>query len=141
MRDATLAAIREEVSLECLTRPVWTKRKPTWVVPWHNLEIGRNKPLHTATATDFKNHSQMPDCSRGRKADMDILRQSTKPDSLFFRGSRFGKILQVSQIVVSQDVEGVSFEAKVQKVMQAIRELLASHTTTDLTWFVMLVIW
>lgn len=33
MRNATLASIREELNLDCLTLPVWTKRKPTWVVP------------------------------------------------------------------------------------------------------------
>jgi hypothetical protein len=31
MRNATLAAIGEETSLECLTLPVWTKQRPTWV--------------------------------------------------------------------------------------------------------------
>jgi hypothetical protein len=55
MRNATLAAIGEEMSLECLTLPIWARQDqswPSWVVPWHKLEVDRNRQYHLNIPND-----------------------------------------------------------------------------------------
>jgi hypothetical protein len=130
MRNATLAAVRENSSLECLTLPVWIKQTPTWVVPWHDLQISHNKPSHVATAEHVARHLVSPDCSRGRKVNLEILRRSNKSDSLFLEGnvSRTGwNILQVSNIINPQDVEGLAFETKLREVIRSAGDLIAGQ--------------
>jgi hypothetical protein len=141
MRNATLAAIGEEMNLECLTLPVWIKRKPTWVVPWHELEIGRNIQPHAAARTHVAQHSLMPDCSLGRKVNMGILRNPNKLDSLFLEGCRFSKISRVYNVVDQQDVGGFSFERKIEKVIQGVKGLLAGQKLRALHEFLLLVLW
>jgi hypothetical protein len=134
MRNATLAAVRENLSLECLTLPVWTKQTPTWVVPWHDLQISHNKPSHVATAEHVGRYLVSPDCSGGRKVNLEILRRSNKPDSLFLEGNvlRTGwNILQVSNIIDPQDAEGLAFETKLREVIRSAGDLLAGQRCPD----------
>jgi len=143
MRNATLAAIRENTSLQCLTLPVWTKRKPSWVVPWHELEFSRNVSPDTTTAFQYDVRSLMPDCSGGRIVNMDILRQPNKLDSLFLEGYRVGRILQMSTAIELQDVEGLCFELRLRKVLQGLLGLLegCQSQSSDITVIFMLALW
>jgi hypothetical protein len=130
MRNATLAAIGEGGSLDCLTLLVWTKQKPSWVVPWHELEVHRNRQPHLSTGKHLARFSLIPDCSRGRKVNLEILQRSNKPDSLFLGGNVFRtgwNILQVSNIVNPQDVEGLAFETKLREVIRSAGDLLAGQ--------------
>jgi hypothetical protein len=141
MRNATLAAIVEEMSLECLTLPVWTKRKPSWMVPWHELEVSRNRHSHLDVSKYIAKHALMPDCSRGQKVDLENLRQSNKPGSLFLKGNRAAKVLQVSRIN-PHDVDGLSFETKLREIIRSVQDLLAGRLSrSDLCSFVMATIW
>jgi hypothetical protein len=141
MRNATLAAIGERGSAECLTLPVWTKRKPTWVVPWQELEIGCNRLPHVAIEARCEAYYGMPDCSRGQKVNLSILRQPGRLDSLYLEGCRFSKVFQVSEMVCPQDVEGLSFEQKLERVVQRVKQLLAGQTLPRLASFFILSLW
>ena len=142
MRRATLAAICEERSLECLTLSVWTKREPSWVVPWHELEVDRNRHPHVESSFHFAMYHRLTDWSGGRNVNLDILRQPDKPDSLFLEGFAFFKIWQVSDIVGSQDVEGFPFKMKLQEMIRSVKVLLADeHLSDKFCQFVMRAVW
>jgi hypothetical protein len=89
MQNATLAAIGEKASLECLVLPIWTRQDqiwPSWVVPWYKLEVGRNRQSHLNIPNDVTRYPWMPDCSQGHKVNIENLRQPNSPDSLFLEG-------------------------------------------------------
>ena len=141
MRNATLAAIRENTSLVCLTLPVWTKQKPSWVVPWHELEYGRNMHPYSTTASQYARNSRWPDCSGGHIVNMGMLRQPNKLDSLFLEGYRVGKISQMASAIEPQDVEGLSFELKLRKVLLVLLGLLEGCESSVITDHLVLALW
>jgi hypothetical protein len=145
MRNATLAAIREEMSLECLTLPTWTRQDqswPSWVVPWHKLEVDRNRRSHLNIPNDIARYSWIPDCSRGQKVNLDNLRQPDRPDSLFLEGNIWSEVVGVSDVINPQDLMGLSFEMKLREVIRSVENLFAGrYSRGQLCTFLMMMLW
>lgn len=145
MRNATLAAIREKMSLECLTLPIWTRQDPSWpswVVPWHKLEVGRNRQSRLNILNDVSRYPWMPDCSQGHKVNIHNLRQPNSPDSLFLEGGIWAEVLEVSEITNPQDLMGLSFEMKLREVIRSVENLLAGrHPRRELSTSLMMALW
>ena len=145
MRNATLAAICEELSLECLTLPIWTRQDPSWpswVVPWHKLEVGRNRQSHLNIPNDVARYPWIPDCSLGHKVNIDNLRQPNSPDSLFLEGGIWAEVSEVSEITNPQDLMGLSFGMKLREVIRSVENLFAGRQSRgELCNFLMMALW
>lgn len=97
MRDATLAVIQEDESLEFLMHHhLGSHLEPTWVMPWHLFGSGSTKANHrqflSMDSEAVKDILADDGCSRGSKVDLDVLRNQGYPNSPILRGYRFDRV-------------------------------------------------